>query len=279
MGEPTLYPPPRPLTVGEVLDLSFRIYRRTFVKCLLFGALLVVSRSLPNIYSIARGQSLTQTMVRPNVDTAHVILLLIGLLLAFLFPIAITLRQYRMITGEAPGGELLRVLRWLGRIILILILMMLIGVACALLAVPASLAGGGVLRWVLFAVLLLPAGYVVLRLESVFTVMVIEDTGPMDSLARSWELTGGNVLRLMAINTVALFLLFALYVVVGSLTAFMYAAFGRGDVALIAAAIGVVTVAAGAVATPYYSSVALAVYGDLRVRKEGADLSQRISAT
>jgi hypothetical protein len=278
MPEPTLYPPPRPLTVGEVLDLSFRIYRRTFVKCLLFGALLVVARWLPNAYSIARGQSVAQSMLRPSVDAAHLVLLFVALLLAFVFPVAITARQYRMITGQQPGGELLQVLRWLGRIVLIVILMVLIGLGCGMLLVPAFLVGG-LLRYVLLALLLLPMGYVFLRLECVFVAMVIEDTSATGSLARSWELSGGNVLRIMAMNTVALFLLFALYIVVGSLTAFLYAAFGRGDVVLIAAAMAVVTVAAGAVATPYYSSMGLAIFGDLRARKEGADLSQRISAS
>jgi hypothetical protein len=109
--------------------------------------------------------------------------------------------------------------------------------------------------------------------------MVIEDTGAAASLSRSWELTGGSVLRLSAIYTVAIFLLLVLYIVIGSLTGFLYAVLGKGDVALIAAGIGVVTVAAGALASPYYSALGLAVFGDLLVRKEGADLSQRIAAS
>jgi Membrane domain of glycerophosphoryl diester phosphodiesterase len=277
MPEPTLYPPPRPLTVGEVLDLSFQIYRRTFVKCLLFGALLVVSRWLPNVYGVVRGETVTQSLVTPSFDSGRVVLLIVGMLLAFLFPVAIISRQYRIITGQPIGGEFLQALGWFGRIILIVILMALAGAACGVLLIPAFFASGP-LRYLLFALLLLPMGYVFLRLVCVFTVMVIENTGAADSLARSWELTGGNVLRLMAINTVALFLLLVLYIVVGSLTGFLYAVFGRGDVALIAAAMGVVTVAAGALATPFYSALGLAIFGDLRVRREGADLSQRISA-
>ena len=42
---------------------------------------------------------------------------------------------------------------------------------------------------------------------------------------------------------------------------------------------GVVGVALGALATPFYTALALAVLGDLKVRKEGTDLEQRISAT
>jgi hypothetical protein len=274
----TLYPPPRPLSVGELLDLSFRIYRRTFVKCLVFGGLVVVANWLPNLYAIARGQTVVQSMVKPVADVPHSLILILATLLAMVFPVAIIYRQYRMVTGQEIGGELLRTLRLLGRIVLIVILYFLVSLACLLLVVPAFLVSG-LARYALIAVLLLPLGYVLLRLTSAFTAMVIEDTGAAASLGRSWELTGGSVLRLTAVYTVAVFLLLVLYIVIASLTGFLYAVLGKGDVALIAAGIGVVTVAAGALASPYYSALGLAVFGDLLVRKEGADLSQRISAS
>src|SRR5690348_5202114 len=111
MQETTLYPPPRPLTVGEVLDLSFRIYRRTFAKCLVFGGLVVVANWLPNIYSIARGQTVAQSVLSPDADPGRIAAALVAWLLALLFPMAIILRQYRMITGAAIGGEFMRALR------------------------------------------------------------------------------------------------------------------------------------------------------------------------
>lgn len=273
-----LYPPPRPQSVGEVLDLSFRIYRRTFVKCLVLGGLVVVTQWLPNLYAIARGQTVVQSLLSPSVDPLRTLITLAAGLLALIFPVAIIYRQYRIITGEESGGELLRALRLLGRIVLIVILYALLMVACLLLVVPAAFVSG-ITQYLLFAVLLLPLAYVLLRLACAFTAMVIENTGATASLARSWELTGGQVMRLTAIYTVALFLLLVLYVVVGTLTGFLYAVFGKGDLALIAAGVGVVTVAAGALASPYYSALGLAIFGDLLVRKEGADLSQRISAT
>ena len=272
-----LFPPPRPLSVGEVLDLSFRIYRRTFVKCLVFGALVVVANWLPNLYAIARGQTVVQSMVKPVADVPHSLIVILASLLAVVFPVAIIYRQYRMVTGQDIGGELLRTLRLFWRIVLICILYFLVSLACLVPVVPAFLASG-LARYALIAVLLLPLGYVLLRLTSAFTAMVIEDTSASGSLSRSWELTGGSVLRLTAIYTVAIFLLLVMYIVIGSLTAFLYAVLGKGDVALITAGIGVVTVAAGALASPYYSALGLAVFGDLVVRREGADLSQRISA-
>jgi Membrane domain of glycerophosphoryl diester phosphodiesterase len=268
-----LYPPPRPLTVGEILDLSFRIYRRTCVKCLLFGALMVVSSRLPSIYSAVRGRPLVQAILQPNL-----ILTLVGAVLASLIYVAMTSREYRLIAGQPAGGELLQVLRWFGRVLLVVILLLVLGVVCGLLLIPAFLATG-LMRYVLIGLLLLPMGYLFLRLGSTFTAMVVEETDATGSLGRSWELTGGNVLRLTAIYTVVLFLLFAMYVVVASLAGFLYLALGRGDLVMTAAVVGVITVAVGAVVAPYYSSIALAIYGDLRARKEGADLSQRISAT
>ena len=157
----TLYPPPRPLSVGEVLDLSFRIYRRTFVKCLVFGGLVVVVHWLPNLYDIARGRTVVQSVVRPVADVPHLLILAIASLLAVVFPVAIILRQYRMVTGREIGGELLRALRLLGRIVLMAILYFLIFMACALLTVPAFLASG-LTRYVLIAarLLLLAARFV-----------------------------------------------------------------------------------------------------------------------
>ena len=273
----TLYPPPRPQSIGEVLDLSFRIYRRTFARCLVLGGFVVVANWLPNLYAIARGQTVVQAVVKPVPDLGYAVATIIAVLLALLFPVAIIYRQYKIITGQQSGGEMLRALRLLGRIVLTVILYALLVALCLLLLVPAMLVSG-LTRYALIAVLLLPCAYVLLRLACAFTAMVVENTGAAASLARSWELTGGQVLRLTAVYTVALFLLAVLYALVGSLTAFLYAVLGRGDVALIAAGVGVMTVAAGALASPYYSALGLAVFGDLLVRKEGADLSQRISA-
>ncbi|HVH84430.1 MAG TPA: hypothetical protein VM713_08950, partial [Steroidobacteraceae bacterium] len=171
-----LYPPPRPQSVGEVLDLSFRIYRRTFVKCLVLGGLVVVTQWLPNLYAIARGQTVVQSLLSPSVDPLRTLITLAAGLLALIFPVAIIYRQYRIITGEESGGELLRALRLLGRIVLIVILYALLMVACLLLVVPAAFVSG-ITQYLLFAVLLLPLAYVLLRLACAFTAMVIENTG------------------------------------------------------------------------------------------------------
>ena len=273
-----LYPPARPLSVGEVLDLSFRIYRQTFVKCLLFGAFAVVANWLPNLYSILRGSTVVQSVVHPTPGVAQLLVTVIGGVLALIFPLAILYRQYRLITGQPPGGELLRALKLIGRLLLFSIMFALAVAGSALCMLPALLAQGP-WRIVAAALLALPMLYVIVRLTCGYTAMVIENKSAAQSLERSWQLTRGSVLRLSVIYTVAMFLLLALYVAGGAITGFLYGVLGKGDVALIATAVAVVTVALGALASPFYSGLGLAIFGDLAVRREGADLAQRISAT
>jgi hypothetical protein len=66
--------------------------------------------------------------------------------------------------------------------------------------------------------------------------------------------------------------------VVTAVTGLLYVVLGHGDVAVVSAAVAVVMVFVGALATPFYSALGLAVLGDLSVRTEGADLAQRIAA-
>ena len=49
------YPPDRPLTVGEVLDLAFRIFKVTLVRGLPYGIWAMLAGQLANIYELVRG--------------------------------------------------------------------------------------------------------------------------------------------------------------------------------------------------------------------------------
>jgi hypothetical protein len=109
-------------------------------------------------------------------------------------------------------------------------------------------------------------------------VYVLTERGPVASMSHGWELTGGNFWRLSIIYSVAIVLIVVLYVLSGVISAVVALLFARGDVAALTATAAVIVVLLGAVATPFYSALALAVLGDLSVRKEGTDLAQRIQA-
>jgi len=122
-------------------------------------------------------------------------------------------------------------------------------------------------------------GYALVAISCAMTVLLVEDAGPAASLARSWRLTTGSFWRLSVIYTVALIILIALELVIGSVAGFLAGALAHGDLAVVTAFAEVIGIILGALVTPFYGALALAVLADLRVRKEGADLAQRISAT
>jgi hypothetical protein len=275
------YPPQRQLSVGEVLDLSFRIYRATLAKCLLFAGCGVITGQLANIYTLVKGRSpapagaaLEQLLAQARDPTTWALYFVGGVLTA-VFYAAVLLRQRAMISDAAIGAE---VTAALGRVPALVGLGLLVLLGCAACFVPALLTGGAV-RGVLAMAAVIALCYGFVAVSCAQTVLFIEGTGPAASIARSLRLTSGSFWRLSVIYTVALIILIALYAVSAAVAGFVAGVLGRGDLTMVTAFAEVVGVVLGALATPFYGALALAVLADLKVRKEGADLEQRISAT
>jgi hypothetical protein len=275
------YPPQRQLSVGEVLDLSFQIYRATFLKCLLFATCGVIAGQLAGIYALVKGRALltgataVAGMMAAMQDWVFDALYIVGLVLTLVFYAAVLLRQRAIITDGAVGGELTAALR---RMPALVALAVLIGLGCLALFVPSLVIAGG-LRWLLAVAAALVLCYALVAVSCAMTVLLVEDAGPVASLTRSWRLTTGSFWRLSLIYTVALIILIALELVIASVAGFLAGVLAHGDVAMVTAFAEVIGIILGALVTPFYGALALAVLADLKVRKEGADLAQRISAT
>jgi hypothetical protein len=274
------YPPQRQLSVGEVLDLTFRIYRVTFVKCLAFATCGVIAGQLAGIYALLKGRMPRGStdmggMLALMQDPTVVALYIVGIVLTVMFYAAVLLRQRAMITDGTVGGELTAALRRTPALIGLGLLVALAGAACFL---PAW-ATGGALRALLIIAALVVLSYGVVAISCAQTILLVEDAGPTASLARSWRLTTGSFWRLSIIYTVALIILIVLYMVIAAVAGFLAGVLAHGDLAMVTAFAEVIGIVLGAVATPFYGALALAVLADLKVRKEGADLAQRISAT
>jgi hypothetical protein len=275
------YPPQRQLSVGEVLDLSFRIYRATLLRCLLFATCGVIAGQLAGIYVLIKGSTMARGgggvtgMVVQLRDPTFVTLYFVGLVFTLLFYAAVLLRQRAIITGGTGADALPAALRRLPALIGLLVLV-IIGLCLSFL--PGVVAGGA-LRTLLFAAAVLVLCYAVVAISCAQTILLIDGEGPASSLVRSWRLTTGSFWRLSLIYTVALIILIALYAVIGAIAGFLAAVFAHGDLAMVAAFTQVIGIILGALATPFYAALGLAVLADLKVRKEGADLAQRISAT
>lgn len=292
-----LYPPSRPQSVGEILDCAFRIFGATLVKCLPYGIAGVILGQLPNLYDLAKNGRL-------RVDPASRLALvqdrifwlsyLVGLFLALLFANAVMLRQYALVRGHetAAGEELRRGAARVPGVVLIVIVMMLamlatmipvvIAVALPLGAARAFAAGAGQgAAWsaVIFVlVALLAVSWIVIRWICSTVIYVLTDRGPLASMGYSWRLTAGSFWRLFVIYSVALVILIVFYFIATLLGTAVAAVLAHGDVVVMAAVMSVVVVVLGAIAAPFYSALMLSVYGDLSVRKEGADLASRLAA-
>jgi hypothetical protein len=272
----SLYAPQRPLSIGEVIDAAFRIYRATVVKCVPYALLAVIAGQLPNIYYLLSGRGLTQSIFASSRDPMWLSLYVVGSLVGLVLWSAMLLRQHALATGgaAATGEELGAALRRLPPMVVLGILSataiggwFLLGL---LFSQPVR-----ALVWVLMAV---PASFVMVALSAAWASLLLSGGGPVASIAHSWRLTSGSLWRLSGIYTVALFIMFAIYFVVGLLTMLVSVLLARNDIAVIAAATETFVVIMTAVATPFYCALALAVFADLRARREGTDLAQRISA-
>jgi hypothetical protein len=271
----SLYPPSRPQSIAEVLDSAFRVFRATLLRCLPYGALAVVAGQLPNIYDIAAGRPLRRFGAADPVWWA---LYLIGALLALGLWNATALRQYGMLTGTgtaAAGADLSRGLR---RAPVVALLLTLSLAAMGVFLLPALLVPPG-WRVGILLLLALPASYVGVALSCSWTALLLAGTGVLGSMSYSFRLVSGNWWRLSTIYTVGIVMLLVFYVLSGVLAMAVVVPFaGAADLAVLTAVSAVVVVALGAVGTPFYSALALVVFGDLRARREALEVERRMAA-
>ncbi|MEM8660342.1 MAG: hypothetical protein AAGF35_05610, partial [Pseudomonadota bacterium] len=109
-------------------------------------------------------------------------------------------------------------------------------------------------------------------------LVVTDELGPIAALRRSHKLVWGDWWRTTIILTVVIFILMAVYVLAGILGAFAgYSETESPSVTFytIEAIVGIVI---SAILTPIFPAFGLAVLNDLKLRKEGDDLSARLDA-
>lgn len=241
-----LVPVLRPLTLGEVLDTSFGIYRRLFLPLLVVS---VATQTIPlaiGVFVESAGGIGQQPALW---------LLSVGLAVVFgaVGSAASTFLIAETYLGESLSWQdaFLRSTPFMGRLIATsLLVSFLIALGMLLLVVPGLILACGL-------ILSTPA-------------LVLEDIPrPTDALARSWTLTRGFRLKIFASLLVALVLLLIPPVTLGA-----FVAVGSGTVAETTAVLVMLIVQSilQILVYPYFYVLITVLYYDLRVRKEGLDL-------
>ncbi|CAN5755896.1 hypothetical protein BH24GEM1_BH24GEM1_16810 [soil metagenome] len=239
----------RPLSVGEILDVSFTLYRRHFAT---LGTVAVLCSGLPvllSLYIEASGgvlQNLPLTLVY---------------YMAFTVLSSIATAATVFVVSESYLGRPLPALAALRRAT------PLIGrlIVCSLLL--AIVVGFGL---VLF---LIPGIVLLCGLVLAFPSLVLEPgISPTSALSRSWSLTRGSRWRMLGLVVTLVILLYVPIVAIGAMAALVLPTGGGGgplNPGLVAlAVVGVMQM----LLYPLLYCVLTVAYYDLRVRKEGFDL-------
>lgn len=265
----------RPLSLGEILDRTFSLYRRFF---LLFVGISAIPRLLVLVLNLARmflssfpatlGKipPPNQLQAAPAIPSSGGIVAVVGLGLVTLI---VTIVAYMLSQGATVTAvsEL-----YLGRTITI---------ADSFRRVRGELGSlfgvvflNGLVTGAAFILLVIPGMYMMCRLVVCIPAALIENLGPRDSLERSFALTKGFAGRafLMLLLYFVLFFgasaLFAWPFTIGIALAVNNPEMMRVWLALLSVGTYVATV----LVTPILTIASSIFYYDLRVRKEAFDL-------
>lgn len=269
----------RPLSVGEILDRSFGLFRRLAIP-LIVVQLICVGLVVPlQSYFVAGGQ---------QISVGYFAVFLLGFLLSSLASAATALiisRTYlgaRLAPVPAIGLALPKVVPLLllslslGLILFVSLLPTLLLVTAGGAMLQQAAAGGasltvGVIAMLVGVLLMALPFFVLAGLLVTTPALVIEDLGAGRALTRSWQLTRGNRVRVIAVLFVTVVVLLIPYMGVAVLGVVLTGGANSGGAAALFTALSSLT---SLVLTPLFYCVLTLMYYDLRVRREGFDLER-----
>jgi hypothetical protein len=258
MPAPRLYPPSRPQSIGEVLDAGFRIFQSTFLPCLPYGVAWVIVGQLANIHDLTAGRP---PRAFGGDDPIGWLWFALGLTLTLILWGALILRQSALASGGTSSmrAEL--------------------SITLARLPQLLALALSGVVAWVAgLALLAVPGLYLTVAFLFAVPALLARRRGPLDALAYCARLVYGNWWRTALILTIAAVVMLAWYMVLAATALLAFSAGGIADVAVVTAVSRAAGIAMGAIIAPFACAMILAIFGELRARREGLDLAERLRA-
>jgi hypothetical protein len=256
-----------PMTVGGILDRTFRLYRENVLRYAAIAAVIQVPLGLLAFASMAALTS--AATIRPGdagASGASVALALGG------FVAVMALLLLSLVGQELANAALLKSISasYLGEDVTVgqayrFILPRFGWVLLAALLV-------GILKTVGFAFCVVPGVFVSLFLFLTIPALVAENLNAFDGMRRSWSLVSGNLGKVFLVGLVILLInlvLYALFAAAGALTARYLLAENQLASAVVQQALGLIL---GLIMMPIWAAAAALLYYDLRIRKEGFDL-------
>lgn len=266
--------PTHPQGVGGVLDTAFQLYKASLAVVWPISLLLALVGMPPTVYWMISGRPVPDagsiganvgfTMGFDPADPAGSIIGLISGVLTMWTMSALYLKQRAVGVDEQLGiGEALKMaLRRLGPL-----------VGASVLFILAVVVG--------LVLLIVPGLILMVSLMMYMALLLFEGRGAVDSLTASHKLVWGNWWRSSAILTVALILVIVIFIALGVVAVIVapFAGLAMEDVMMVGLVSELVFNAAFNVfLMPFFTAVMIALYWDLKLRKEGGDLAARVNA-
>ena len=118
--------------------------------------------------------------------------------------------------------------------------------------------------------------YLAVLLSCTWPAVLFAGQGPLGALRQSARLMWGNWWRIAVVYVVGAAVVIVVSVLLGALIAAIVSSLGAG-IPVMTSVFAEVANVLGAVTAPFVGALLLATFADLRVRKEGTDLKQRIA--
>lgn len=266
--------PSQPQSIGGVLDTTFQLYKASLVKMIPLSLLMVIAGSPQSIYMFVRGGAGGNpadpfAMLAMMQGGGYWLAACVGIIGSMWMLSA----GYLKIHAIGTGGDLgigSAVAQALTRLPAVLLMVILFGIALTI---------GLIL-------LVIPGLILMVSLGLCFNTALFGDKGPVAALSESHRLVWGNWWRTFAILSVGVVIIFVIYMiaalVIGLIVPVLIFGGGGGgteNVLLVSLISGLlIGVLMSLLLTPFYISLAIAIYWDLKLRKDGGDLAARVGA-
>lgn len=263
--------PSQPQSIGGVLDTTFQLYKASVVKLIPLSLLLVLASCLQYIYMFARGGS-----INPADPTAMLNLMTswgywLSLVAGVLGTTWITAAAYLKIASIGSAGDLgigAALQASLPRVLALFLMLILFSLAVAI----------GTL------LLIIPGIILMVSLLLCYPTALFDNKGPVSALTESHRLVWGSWWRTFVMLSVGLIILIVIYMIVATIVGLiapflMGGGVGAEDVFLYGiVSLVLIFVFLSLLLTPFYISLGIAIYWDLKLRKDGGDLAARAGA-
>jgi hypothetical protein len=271
LSAPSYTPQLRPLSVGEMLDAGFKLFRHRFgtlLACVLVPMLplsilttILVASANPDAFDPnATEPTTTDDEVGGLLAAAVIALLLHGVAAALAVAACFKVISSAYLGERATAGSSLR--HGLRRFLPLIVAYFAIGIPTGILGV----------FWI-FIIPGLLSIWLTVKWSVTFAAIVAEQAGPFRAMGRSWALTRNNWWRTFATLAVLAVIAVVLYFAIAiGLTAAVEATAESIGAFAYATVNTLLSVIALAIVFPLIAAVVTVIYYDLRVRNEGFDL-------